>query len=123
MVTCLLLVPTLVSGKVDGIQAYTTTEVPALHLGLGKDPTVTTLEGLNGTKLGYSQVLFTADECMDGANTDQRAIVEAFCAATFEGWSYAVRHPEQAMEQVKEAQKMLGLDDESNDHWHPSHNF
>lgn len=110
----------LMSGKVDAIQAYTTTEVPALRLGLGVEPKVTVLEGLNGTKLGYGQVLFTADECLEG---DQRDVVEAFCKATFEGWKYAIHHPEQAVEQVKEAKKMLGLDDESNDHWHPSDEF
>ena len=110
----------LTSGKVDAIQAYTTTEVPALRLGLGVEPQVTALEGLNGAKLGYGQVLFTADECLDG---DQRDVVKAFCEATFEGWKYAIHHPEQAVEQVKEAKKMLGLDDESNDHWHPSDEF
>lgn len=110
----------LVSGKYDAIQAYTTTEVPALRRGLGAEPTVSTLEGLRGTKLGYSQVLFTANECLEG---DQRDVVEAFCKATFEGWNYAIRHPEEAVEHVKEAKKMLGLDDESNDHWHPSDEF
>lgn len=110
----------LVSGAFDAIQAYTTTEVPALRLGLDTDPKVTPLEGLNGTRLGYGQVLFTGDECLDG---DMREVVRAFCEATFEGWKYAIHHPEEAMEHVKEAKKMLGLDDESNDHWHPSDEF
>jgi len=111
----------LLSGKYDAIQAYTTTEVPTLRLGLGADPVVTMLEGCNGnTRLGYGQVMFTADECLEG---DQREVVKAFCEATFEGWSYAIRHPEEAVEHVREARKMLGLDDENNDHWHPSDEF
>lgn len=110
----------LVSGAFDAIQAYTTTEVPALRLGLGSDPNVTVLEGLNCTKLGYGQVLFTGDECLEG---EKREVVRAFCEATFEGWKYAIHHPEEAMEHVKEAKKMIGLDDESNDHWHPSDEF
>ena len=110
----------LVSGEFDAIQAYITTEVPALRLGLGMDPRVVTLEGLNETKLGYGQVLFTGNECLKG---DKRDVVKAFCEATFEGWKYAIHNPEEAMEHVKEAKKMLGLDDESNDHWHPSDAF
>jgi methylenetetrahydrofolate dehydrogenase (NADP+)/methenyltetrahydrofolate cyclohydrolase len=110
----------LLSGGLGAIQAYTTTEVPALRRALGHDPVVTPLEGLNGTKLGYSQVVFTADECLHG---DQRAVVQAFCEATFEGWANAIRNPEQAAEMVNEAKKILGLDDEANDHWHPSSEF
>ncbi|KAL3933359.1 MAG: hypothetical protein SGBAC_010438 [Bacillariaceae sp.] len=111
----------LLSNKFDGIQAYTTTEVPTLRRALdGKDPIVTRLEGFNGAKLGYSQLLFVADECLED---DRRAIIEAFCEATFSGWEYTIRNPKEAVEMVKEAQKMLGLDDESNDHWHPSEDF
>ena len=110
----------LMSGDLGAIQAYTTTEVPALRRALGYDPIVTPLEGLNGTKLGYGQVVFAADECLQG---DKRAVVQAFCEATFEGWATAIRHPEQAAEMVKEAKKILGLDDESNDHWYPSADF
>jgi methylenetetrahydrofolate dehydrogenase (NADP+)/methenyltetrahydrofolate cyclohydrolase len=109
-----------ISGGIGAIQAYTTTEVPALRRALGFDPFVTTLEGLNGTKLGYGQVVFAADECLHG---DQRAVVQAFCEATFEGWANAIRNPEEAAEMVNEAKKMLGLDDEANDHWHPSNEF
>jgi len=110
----------LLSGALGAIQAYTTTEVPALRRVLGQAPIITPLEGLNGTKLGYSQVIFTADECLHG---DQRAIVQAFCEATFDGWANAIRNPETAVEMVNEAKKMLGLDDEANDHWHPSSDF
>ena len=46
----------LLNGEFGAIQAYTTTEVPALRRQLGKEPFVTPLEGLNGTKLRYSQV-------------------------------------------------------------------
>ncbi len=106
----------LLKNTFDGIQAYTTTEVPALSraLGEGVNPNVTLLEGLNGAKLGYSQVLFAADECLSG---DRRDVVKKFCKATFDGWKYAIHHPEQAVKQVREAKKMLGLDDENNDHW------
>mmetsp|Transcript_11552 Transcript_11552/g.17437 ORF Transcript_11552/g.17437 Transcript_11552/m.17437 type:complete len:226 (+) Transcript_11552:52-729(+) len=48
----------LLGRKYEAIQAYTTTEVPALrrHLTDNEELFVTPLEGLNGTKLGYSQV-------------------------------------------------------------------
>ena len=111
----------LTSGDFGAIQAYDTTEVPALRRALGYDPIVTPLEGLNGTKLGYSQVVFAADECLK--NGDEREIVKAFCEATFEGWANAVRNPKEAAKMVQEAKKMLGLDDEGNDHWHPSAEF
>eukprot|EP00978_Attheya_sp_CCMP212_P025352 scaffold81384_cov43-Attheya_sp.AAC.1 len=113
----------LTSGELGAIQAYTTTEVPALRRLLGHDPVVTPLEGLGGAKLGYGQVVFAADECLLEEDGDKRAVVQAFCEATFDGWALAIRHPEQAAEMVKEAKQMLGLDDESNDHWYPSAEF
>ena len=110
----------LMSGDLGAIQAYTTTEVPTLCRKLGHEPVVTPLEGLNGTKLGYSQVLFAADECLEG---DKRELVQAFLTTTFDGWSNAIHNPEQVAEMVREAKKILGLNDESNDHWYPSTDF
>lgn len=111
----------LLSGNYSGIQAYTTTEVPTLRRVLGNDLVVTPLEGWEGTKLGYSQVLFAADECLAD---DRRGVVQAFLEATFEGWEQAIRQdPALSVEAVKEAQRMLQLDDEHNDHWHPSSDF
>ena len=107
----------LISGDVGAIQAYTTTEVPTLRHILGKDPFITCLEGLNGTKLGYGQVIFCPDECLVG---DRRAIVEAFCEGTFDGWAQAIRFPEQTVAAIKEAKKVVGVNDELNDHWYPS---
>lgn len=113
----------LLSGAYGAIQAYTTTEVPALRRALGgKDPFVTPLEGMNGAKLGYSQVIFTADECLQEGG-DQRAIVRAFLEATFDSYADMMRNPGEAALVVKEAKKILALDDESNDHWHPSADF
>jgi len=111
----------LLNGEFGAIQAYTTTEVPALRRQLGKEPYVTPLEGLNGTKLGYSQVIFAADECLQDGG--QREIIKAFCEATFEGYADAVRNPEEAARMVAEAKKLLNLDDEGNDHWYPSIDF
>ena len=113
----------LMDGNIGATQAYTTTEVPALQRALkenDKSLFSTPLEGFGGAKLGYSQVIFTADECLKG---DQRDVVRAFCEATFDGWKEAIRNPKQAAEMVADAKKMLGLDDESNDHWHPSFDF
>jgi hypothetical protein len=107
----------LTAGTVDGIQAYTTTEVPTLRRQLGREPDVVHLEGLHGTKLGYSQVLFGSEESLEG---DRREIVDSFLDATFKGWDTVIRDPEEGIKMVREAQKMLGLDDESNDHWHQS---
>ena len=75
----------LLSGKLGGIQAYTTTEVPALNRLLvekkkssSAQVVATPLEGLNGTRLGYSQVLFAANECLDSGYC--REIVLTFFA-------------------------------------------
>jgi len=109
----------LTSGTVGAIQAYTTTEVPTLRH-MGKEPIVTLMEGHNGAKLGYSQVIFAADECLTG---DKKEVVQTFCKSTFEGWAHAIENPEQAVEMVREARKMLNLDEEENDHWHSSDDF
>eukprot|EP00545_Synedropsis_sp_CCMP1620_P014035 CAMPEP_0119011064 /NCGR_PEP_ID=MMETSP1176-20130426/5427_1 /TAXON_ID=265551 /ORGANISM="Synedropsis recta cf, Strain CCMP1620" /LENGTH=320 /DNA_ID=CAMNT_0006963827 /DNA_START=50 /DNA_END=1012 /DNA_ORIENTATION=- len=107
----------LTEGKLDGIQAYTTTEVPTLRRQLGSDPMVVPLEGLNGTKLGYSQTIFASEESLQD---DRRAVVSAFLEATFKGWEIVINDPEEGIKMVREAQKALGLDDESNDHWFDS---
>ena len=56
----------LINGTFGGIQAYTTTEVPALRRLIGREPFVTPLEGHNGAKLGYSQV--RTKICFQAAN-------------------------------------------------------
>jgi hypothetical protein len=121
----------LMSGAYDGIQAYTTTEVPTLERMLlessAKDSRtlqVQPLEGFNGAKLGYSQVLFAADECL-AAGDDRREVVQAFLKATFDGWQQVIQHQPLAdtVEQVLEACHMLKLDDETNDHWFRSRAF
>ena len=112
----------LLAGKLGAIQAYTTTEVPTLRRALGAEPNVLKMEGYNGTKLGYSQLIFAADECL-AEDDDRREVVKAFCEATFEGWANVIENPEDAVEMVKEAKRMLELDDEGNDHWHPSDEY
>ena len=113
----------LVEGKLDAIQAYTTTEVLTLQRiveeatgGKHKPEDLSTilLEGHNGAKLGYSQVLFAPEEDLAG---DQREILRAFLGATFEGWTMAANDPEHGARCVEEAQAMLKLSDEGNDHW------
>ena len=111
----------LLTGKVDAIQAYTTTEVLTLRHILGHEPEVVKMEGYNGTKLGYSQLMFVADESLQC--NDRKEISRVFCEATFEGWANVIEKPEEAVEMVKEAKKMLNLDDEANDHWHDSDEF
>lgn len=118
----------LLEGTYQGIQAYTTTEVPALHRlmeGKGMDPNSLEFQvlenGTNGVELGYSQMLFVANEALE--SPDRREAATAFLEATFEGWQHAIRNPDEAIEAVGEAQKMLKLDDEANDHWHPSLSF
>lgn len=121
----------LLEGRCAGVQAYATTEVPALRrrlADLGRDPgalTVRRLEGLAGdggpARLGYSQVLFAADEALGDA--DRRGAATAFLEGTFEGWRAALRDPDGAVQAVAEAKKMLGLDDEAHDHWHASADF
>jgi methylenetetrahydrofolate dehydrogenase (NADP+)/methenyltetrahydrofolate cyclohydrolase len=109
----------LVAGKLDAIQAYLTTEVPTLEI----DAKVLAppLEGMNGAKLGYSQVLFCPEE--DAESSDRREVVQAFLDATFRGWEMAIRDNESAARSVDEARAMLGLDEEGNDHWHPSFSY
>ena len=122
----------LLDGTYNGIQAYTTTEVPALyHLMKSRnmDPNDLTFQVLEdvdaGTgsapQLGYSQMLFVANEALE--SEDRRDATKAFLEGTFDGWQHAIRNPDEAIEAVKEAQKMLKLDDESNDHWHESLSF
>lgn len=113
----------LVNGTVGAIQAYTTTEVPALRRQLGDEPFVTPMEGHNGAKLGYSQVIFAPHECLQEDHLDQKLAVQKFLEATFEGYNNAVRDPHEAVRMVNEAKKMLNLDDENNDHWYPSAEF
>lgn len=117
----------LLDGTYAGIQAYTTTEVPALHhlmesRGMDvKALTFQVLEDVIGSsdgvspQLGYSQMLFVANEALE--SDDRRDAAKAFLEGTFEGWQYAIRNPDEAIDAVSEAQKMLKLDDESNDHW------
>jgi len=123
----------LLDGTYAGIQAYTTTEVPALHRlaeSRGMNPNAVTFQVLedvfdnsNGTspQLGYSQMLFVANEALE--STDRRDAAKAFLEGTFDGWQHAIHNPDDAIKAVSEAQKMLKLDDESNDHWHDSLSF
>ena len=121
----------LLDGTYQGIQAYTTTEVPALHHLMesrGMDPNAVTfqvledvVDGDSAPQLGYSQMLFAANEALE--SPDRREAATAFLAATFDGWQHAIRNPDEAIEAVSEAQKMLKLDDESNDHWYDSLSF
>jgi len=111
----------LISGNVHAIQAYTTTEVPTLERSnTGGKIHTQILEGLNGAKLGYSQLLFAPEEDLVG---DKRDVVQAFLKATFDGWEMAIRDSEAAAKSVEEAKAMLGLDDEKNDHWDPSFSY
>lgn len=113
----------LLEGRLDAIQAYTTTEVLTLQRIIegatgGKhtpeDLSSVLLEGHNGAKLGYSQVLFAPEGDIAG---DQREILQAFLKATFDGWAMAAKDPEHGARCVEEAQAMLKLNDEGNDHW------
>ena len=132
----------LLDGKYAAVQAYSTTEVPALrrHLeGRGMDPSdlrVLPLEDVDAgrggpnPRLGYSQVIFVADEALtlmeDGTSnvhTDRRNAAKKILDATFEGWQLAIRDPDSAVRAVAEAQRMLNFDDKSNDHWHDSPSF
>ena len=125
----------LLNGKYNGIQAYTTTEVPALHRYMkskGLDPDelhVQVLEdhfGHDGpAQLGYSQMIFVTNEALDTSpsNSDRRQAAQAFLEGTFTGWKYAIRNPNEAIEAVLEACRMLQLDDEKNDHWYRSKDF
>eukprot|EP00536_Pseudo-nitzschia_multiseries_P004353 jgi/Psemu1/9829/gm1.9829_g len=110
----------LLDGKLDAIQAYTTTEVPTLQKiiertgATDKKVVSVPLEGLNGAKLGYSQMLFAPEEDLEG---DKREVLRAFLEATFEGWSMAIEDPERGAKAVEDAQKVTKLSDEGNDHW------
>jgi len=119
----------LLEGRLDSIQAYATTEVPTLERLISGTDAVTTvssipLEGLNGAKIGYSQVLFAPEEDLSiEESSDKREILQQFLDATFTGWGLAVRDHEHAARSVDEAKAMLGLDDETNDHWDPSFEY
>mmetsp|Transcript_3249 Transcript_3249/g.4678 ORF Transcript_3249/g.4678 Transcript_3249/m.4678 type:complete len:755 (-) Transcript_3249:1665-3929(-) len=121
----------LKSGKLGAIQAYLTTEVPTLQRELemgGDDCTATSgvvappLEGMNGAKLGYSQVLFAPEEHI-ASGDDRREVVKTFLDVTFKGWEMAIRDNEAAASSVEECKAQLGLDDEKNDHWDQSFSY
>ena len=106
----------LASGALGAIQAYTTTEVPALQRAHGQDKVhVQSLEGWNGCKLGYSQMLFVPSEVLQ--SEEHRETVQYFLQATFRGWERAIRDPESAVKAIREARVLSGLDDEDNDNW------
>ena len=106
----------LANGGLGAIQAYTTTEVPALQRAHGQENVhVQPLEGWNGCKLGYSQMLFVPSEVLQ--SEEHRETVQYFLQATFHGWERAIRDPESAVKAIREARAMSGLDDEDNDHW------
>ncbi len=109
----------LLENRLDSIQAYATTEVPTLERQIAGVSSIP-LEGLNGAKLGYSQMIFAPEEDLNG---DKREILQQFLDATFTGWSSAVRNHEDAARSVEEAKTRLGLDDETNDHWDPSFEY
>jgi len=114
----------LITGKVNAIQAYTTTEVPTLERQTtSSDQSIftTPLEGMNGAKLGYSQVLFAPEE--DLQNVDKREMVQAFLEATFDGWELAIRDHEMGAKSVEEVKTILGLNEENNDHWDSSFSY
>jgi len=116
----------LVSGKYHSIQAYKTTEVPTLQRKLNTSSSsasilVQQLEGMNGAKLGYSQVLFAPKH--DLIEKDKREMIQAFLDATFSGWELAIRDNEAAAKSVEEIKTFLGLDDEQNDHWDGSFDY
>ena len=117
----------LMSGKLDAIQAYLTTEVPTLEQKLrdsgnsNSSIAAPALEGMYGAKLGYSQLLFAPEE--DLAANDKREVVKKFLDVTFQGWDMAIQDNAAAADAVEEAKSMLGLDDESNDHWDNSRSY
>eukprot|EP00977_Amphora_coffeiformis_P004710 scaffold1007_cov176-Amphora_coffeaeformis.AAC.16 len=82
-------------GMYDAIPVYTTTELPVLRARIqdtDKNVNLTTcleLEGFAGIRLGYSQVLFAADECL---HDDRRHVVQAFVQATFAGWELSMQN-------------------------------
>jgi len=119
----------LMSGKLGAIQAYLTTEVPALEQrlrhGSATPPSTSIvappLEGMNGARLGYSQLMFTPEE--DLLSDNKREVVQTFLDVTFRGWDMAIRDNEAAADAVEEAKSILALDDESNDHWDGSSSY
>jgi len=111
----------LTARRLDSIQAYTTTEVPTLERKTGLDVFTQQLEGMNGARLGYSQVLFSPEEDLQVG--DKRKVVQAFLDATFSGWEIAIKDNEAAARSVHEAKAMLNLDDENNDHWDSEGNY
>jgi len=112
----------LTTGEVDRIQTYLTTEVPTLQRALGAEAIENQiLEGLNGAKLGYSQMLFAPEEDLE--SSDKREILQSFLKATFDGWKMAISDIESAAKSVEEAKVILRLDDENNDHWESSFSY
>jgi len=118
----------LLQGKFDSVQAYLTTEVPTLERQvlssklMGTTVVAKPLEGMNGAKLGYSQVLFCPKEDLSEGG-GKREVINSFLDVTFRGWEEAIRDPESAARSVDQCRAMLRLDEENNDHWHNSFDY
>mmetsp|Transcript_33015 Transcript_33015/g.76064 ORF Transcript_33015/g.76064 Transcript_33015/m.76064 type:complete len:359 (-) Transcript_33015:2759-3835(-) len=112
----------LTTGEVHAIQTYLTTEVPTLQRIVSSGGIENkVLEGLNGAKLGYSQVLFAPEEDLEC--NFKREIIQSFLDATFKGWEVAIGDKESAAKSVEEVRAILGLNDENNDHWDSSFSY
>eukprot|EP01047_Picozoa_sp_COSAG01_P001227 COSAG01_NODE_26_length_36857_cov_31.426166_32_plen_804_part_00 len=117
-------------GDIDAVQVYDVTEPLRLHEDLGAPPELLKLEDLAGghAELGYSQVLFVADEVLgrtdDLHHSSHRDIIRATCEVIFAGWACAIRDPEAAARDVAALVPRGQLGELSGAaHWRNSHDF
>lgn len=87
----------LLSGRVDAIQIYDTTEVVELHNKIGQ-PLVVLPIGQQPYDRGYAQVVFASTDAV--ANVQLRTPLRNFLEATYEGWQRAAVDPWAAAEAV-----------------------
>lgn len=86
----------LITGELDAVQLYDTTEVAAIHKAIGAEPIIIPLclSAGAGSKidLGYAQTMFGCSDKVAQYNN----LVELFLEALFEGWRMAIHDPIEA---------------------------
>jgi len=106
----------LEAGEIDAVQIYETTET--VTLGLKHPNLVTTPLSALGASLGYGQVIFAPNACIN--DPEHASTIRRFLDATFEGWRASMRDPAAAVRYLKLATERLKLDDEAHTHY-PAH--
>jgi methylenetetrahydrofolate dehydrogenase (NADP+) / methenyltetrahydrofolate cyclohydrolase len=98
----------LLDGTFDALQIDMTTDFSFLDSLISEHQVrIAPLDGCKDTRLGYGQVIFAPNECLQ--DTDRNEIVRKFLQATMKGWEMAIRDdPVTTLQSLKEARRLVG---------------